>query len=195
MHDCVILRSSRGGPSNPYSYFTFKPRGFDLCQAILVHLWPSLDIHAALKQGGPRPVFLCQSSTACVALLISVGCRPRGKDNCLSCLALVPAPSRRPGVFNAIDTTLLSGVLVLWMYYSLWKLRRGYSSSSRSPLRQCCCSSQVSLSTPFLVLWLFLYSVEGAVAHGGALLADNWRNLWVYVAKQYGQFGLLRHLL
>jgi hypothetical protein len=194
----VSILDLREAPVESLTHIHIQPPGFDLVRAILVHLWPSLDIHAALKQVDHALYFLW-SILYCVCGLLMFRWLSGlvGKDNCLSCLALVPAPSRRPGVFNAIGHHIavrrscsVDVLLLVEAETRIFLHLRGHHFVSVVVLLQ------VSLSTPLSLSYgCFSILVEGAVAHGGALLADNWRNLWVLRSEAIRPVWAPQHIL
>jgi len=105
----VSILDLRERPSNP-SPISHSTSGFDL-SGPFSSISGLANIHAALKQVDHALYFLWSILYCVWPAHVPLAVGPRGKDNCLSCLALVPAPSRNPGVFNAIDTTLLSAFL------------------------------------------------------------------------------------
>jgi hypothetical protein len=190
----VSILDLREAPVESLTHIHIQPPGFDLVRAILVHLWPSLDIHAALKQVDRALYFLWSILYGVCGLLMFRWLSGLVGETIAFLASLLFLLHPAALVYSTLlDTTLLSGVLVLWMYYSLWKLRRGYSS--------------IFAITTSSVLLFFFRSVFQlpfllVMAVSLFLLKVRWRTVVLfllitggicgsYVARQYGQFGLL----
>jgi len=93
-----------------------------------------------------------------------------------------------------LDTTLLSGVLVRGCITPVEAETRIFLHLSVTTSSVVVVLLQVSLSTPFLFSYgCFSIFAEGAVGARRYSFCDNWRDLWVYVAKQYGQLVSSAH--
>jgi len=190
----VSIQDLRDAPAESLTHIHIQPPGFDLARAILVHLWPSLEIHAALKHVD-HALYLLWSIlySLCGLLMFWWLSGLVGKTiSFVASLLFLLHPAAL--VFaTLLDTTLLSSVLVLWMYYSLWKLRRGHSSIFAVT------ASSVLLfffrsffQLPFLLVMavsLYLLKVPWRTVVLFLLIAGG--ICGSYIAKQYRQFGLL----
>jgi hypothetical protein len=177
----VSILDLRDSPLESLTHIHIQPPGFDLARAILVHLWPSLDIHAALKQVDDA-LYLVWSILygVCGLLMFRWLSGLVGKTIALlaSLLFLLhPAALVYSTLLDTIAVQRSCSVDVLFLV----------ETETRLSLHLCghrfvgiVVLLQVALSTPLsLGYGCFSILVEGAVAHGGAFLADNWRNLWV----------------
>jgi hypothetical protein len=190
----VSILDLRDSPLESLTHIHIQPPGFDLARAILVHLWPSLDIHAALKQVDDA-LYLVWSILygVCGLLMFRWLSGLVGKTIALLASLLFLLHPAALVYSTLLDTTLLSSVLVLWMYYSLWKLRRG-------------CPSIFAVTASSVLLFFFrsLFQLPFLLVMAVSLylLKVPWRTVVLfllitggicgsYVAKQYGQFGLL----
>lgn len=122
----VSIEDLRNAPLESLANIHIQPPGYDALRAALVQFWPSLDIYTALKNVdmtiyyfwaivyglGGAIVFLWLSRMANIKFAFAA-----------ALLFLL-----HPGwIYYAtfLDTTLLSSLLVLWLFYLMWKVRTG----------------------------------------------------------------------
>jgi len=190
----VSIQDLRDAPVESLNYIHIQPPGFDFVRTVLVHLWPSLDIRAALQQVDLGLYVLWAILYSLGGLLIFQWLsRLVGQETALLASLLFLLHPAAMLYSTLLDTTLLASVLILWMYYSLWKLRRGGSSIFAV-------TAAVLLLFFFRSLFQLPFLLVMAVSL--CLLKVPWRAVVLfllitggicgsYVAKQYHQFGLL----
>ena len=129
MMQTVSLQDLRDAPFETLANIHIQPPGFDLLRAIFVHLWAALDIQTALRQVDLSLYFLWSilySLTGVIIFRWLSGLIDPITAFVASLLFLLhPAAI---SYATLLDTTFLSAFLILWMYYSLWKLGRNPAS-------------------------------------------------------------------
>ncbi len=194
MMQTVSLQDLRDAPFETLANIHIQPPGLDLLRAILVHLWPAPDIQTALKQVDLSLYFLW-------TILYSLGgvIMFRWLSGLIDPVTAFVASLLfllHPAAISyatLLDTTFLSAFLILWMYYSLWKLGRNPASIFT-----------VTVSSVLLFFFRSIFQLPFILVMGASLylLKVPWRNMalfliigggicGLYIAKQYYQFGLI----
>ena len=190
----VSIEDLRNAPFESLFYIHIQPPGFDILRAILVHLWPSLDIQAALRQVDLSLYFLWSvlySLSGVIMFQWLSGLTDPKTAFVASLLFLL-----HPAVIlysTILDATFISTLLILWMYYSLWKLGRESTSIFT-----------ITVSSALLFFFRSIFQLPFILVMGASLylLKVPWRKLalfliisggicGLYIAKQYYQFGLI----
>jgi hypothetical protein len=194
MMQTVSLEDLRNAPIESLINIHIQPPGLDVLRAMLVRLWPALDIQTALRQVDLSLYFLwailyCLSGVIIFQWLSGL-IDPKVAFAAALLFLLHPAAILYS---TLLDTTFISAFLVLWMYYSLWQLRR-----NPSPIFAVTASSVLLFffrsifQLPFVLLMgasLYLLKVP---RHKVALfLIISGGICGLYIAKQYYQFGLI----
>jgi hypothetical protein len=194
MMQTVSLEELRNAPFVSLTNIHIQPPGLDILRAILVHLWPSLDILTALTKVDLSLYFLWSilyGLTAVIMFQWLSGLAGSTTSFIASLLFLL-----HPAMIlysTLLDTTLISTFLILWMFYSLWKLKHDPTSI-------------FAITTSSVLLFFFrsIFQLPFLLIMGVSLylLKVPWRKLTLflviyggicgfYTAKQYFQFGLI----
>jgi len=195
MMQTVSIKDLRDAPMLTLWNIHIQPPGFDVIRAILVYIWPSPDSRTSLKHVDLLLYQLWALLYGFLGLLIFLWMYKLSGMGVAIIAALVfllhPAC-----IFYAtyLDSTLLSSLLILLMYYLLWKIKNRYKVSiiivsivtlalffTRSifqwPFVFVFAISLFMLEVPKRKIFLFLLITGGVII--------------LYMGKQYYQFGIL----
>ena len=194
MMQTVSLEDLRTAPFVSLMNIHIQPPGLDVIRAILVQLWPSLDINAALKQVDLSLYFLWailySLSSVIIFQWLSNLIDPVTSFIASLLFLLHPAMILYS---TLLDSTFISTLLVLWMYYSLWKLRLHPTSIFAVTLSSILLFLFRSIfQLPFiLVMGVSLYLLKMPSRKLALFLLLTGGIYGFYIAKQYYQFGLI----
>jgi len=178
----VSIEDLRNAPLESLANIHIQPPGYDALRAILVQFWPSLEIHDALKQVDLSIYFLWAIAYSLGGMIVFLWLE--GMTNVKFALASALLFFLHPGwIYYAtfLDTTLPSALLILWMFYLLWKIRMG--DMQITPL-------VVILLLLFFVRSLFQIHFIPVIAATLFLLKMPWRKLALFLAIVSMVFGL-----
>ncbi len=189
----VSIEDLRNAPLESLANIHIQPPGYDALRALLVQFWPSLEIHAALKQVDLSIYFVwaIAYSLGGVIVFLWLAEMTNVKFAFASALFFFLHPA---WIYYAtfLDTTLPSSLLILWMFYLIWKVQTG--DARVLPL------SLVVLLL-FFVRSLFQIQFIPVIAATLFLLKMPWRKavlflviistvFGLYIIKQKRQFNL-----
>ena len=203
MMQTVSIADLRDAPVESLLNLHIQPPGLDAVRALLVHLWPTDEIHSALRHVDLSLYVLWALAYACGGVLafLWIDHLTRARMFALGTALLLLLHPAMIFFTTLLDTTIVTAVLVLWMYYSLWRIGRRSDGESRQGH-----GSMAALTTAVVLLFLFRSAFQwpAIVVIGTSLylLRVPWRRLaWflavtgsvygLYTAKQYTQFGVL----
>ena len=189
----VSIEDLRNSPFESLANIHIQPPGYDVLRAVLVQFWPSLEIHAALRNVDLSIYFLWAIAYSLGGVIIFLWLAEMTNTGFAFVSALFFF--LHPGwVYYAtfLDTTLPSALLVLWMFYLLWKIRMG--EAPVAPL-------VIVLLLLFFVRSLFQLQFIPVIAATLLLLKMPWRKtvlilvivsavFGLYILKQKMQFNL-----
>ncbi|HLA87154.1 MAG TPA: hypothetical protein VJL10_03970 [Anaerolineales bacterium] len=122
----VSIEDLRNAPLESLANIHIQPPGYDALRALLVQFWPSLEIHAALKQVDLSIYFLWSIAYSLGGVVIFLWLAEMTNVNFALASALLfllhPAWIHYA---TFLDTTLPSSLMILWMFYLLWRIRMG----------------------------------------------------------------------
>jgi hypothetical protein len=122
----VSIEDLRSAPLESLANIHIQPPGYDALRALLVQFWPTLEIHHALKQVDSTIYFLWAIlySLGGVIIFLWLAELVNTKFAFISALLFFLHPG---WIYYAtfLDTTLLSALLILWLFYLLWKVQNG----------------------------------------------------------------------
>lgn len=195
MMQTVSLRDLRNEPLQTLIYTHIQPPAFDLIRALLVQFWPGLSDQQALVHVDEALYLLWALVLGfLVALIFLWLAETSGMAVAIpSALLFMLHPA---SIFFAtfLDATLLTAVLVLWIYYLLWRLKSAHTVSI------------LTISAVFTILFLtrsiFQWPSILLITACLLLLRVPWRQVLIffvltglicglYVAKQRSLFGIL----
>ncbi|MCC7118636.1 MAG: hypothetical protein IT310_08940 [Anaerolineales bacterium] len=122
----VSIEDLRNAPWESLSHIHIQPPGYDALRALLVQFWPTLEIHEALKKVDLAIYFLWAIAYSLGGVIVFLWLEQTTNKT----FALVASLLffLHPGwIYYAtfLDTTLPSALLILWMFYLLWKIHQG----------------------------------------------------------------------
>jgi len=193
MMQTVSLGDLRVEPFKSLWYNHIQPPLFDAIRATFAAFHPNTHGEALVRRVDERLYVLWLFVYAATVLLIFSWLR-RGQGSRCAVLGtaiflLLPGP-----IFYAafLDTTLLSGTLILWLFWALWRFGEGEPVSG-----QLVASSLLLFFTRSVFQWPFLVVLAVslglmAVPRGRALrvLLPIGLVMFAFLAKQYVLFGL-----
>jgi hypothetical protein len=189
----VSIEDLRNAPFESLANIHIQPPGYDALRALLVQFWPSLEIHEALKHVDLTIYFLwtIAYSLGGVIVFLWLAETTNTKFALISALLFLLHPG---WIYYTtfLDTTLLSALLILWMFYLLWKAQAGETSAA--PLI-------VVLLLLFFTRSLFQWQFIPVIAASLLLLKIPLRKtililvivstvFGLYIIKQKKQFGI-----
>jgi hypothetical protein len=189
----VSIEDLRNAPFESLANIHIQPPAYDALRAVLVQFWPSLEIHAALKQVDLSIYFIWAIAYSLGGVIIFLWLAEMTNITFAFASALFfflhPA-----WIYYAtfLDTTLPSALLILWMFYLLWQVGRG--DSRITPLT-------IAVLLLFFVRSLFQLPFIPVIAGTLFLLKLPWRKavlflviittvFGLYIVKQKSQFNL-----
>lgn len=122
----VSIEDLRKAPWESLKNIHIQPPGYDALRAFLVQLWPTLEIHEALKKVDLTIYFLWTIAYSLGGVIIFLWLAEAANPKFAFISALLFF--LHPGWIEYatfLDTTLPSALLILWMFYLLWKTYRG----------------------------------------------------------------------
>jgi hypothetical protein len=190
----VSLEELISAPLESLFNIHIQPPAFDTIRTILVHLWPDPDPSVALRHVDLLIYQLWALLYGVLGMLIFswLSQLTNIKIALVSAILFLLHPA---SLFYAtlLDTTLLSSVLILWVFYLLWEIKNGNNVSivlfALVVLALFFTRSIFQLpSILIFALSLFLLRVPKQKIFLFLLIAGGISSL--YIAKQYHQFGL-----
>lgn len=195
MMQTVSIKDLHDAPMLTLLNIHIQPPGFDIIRAILVYIWPSPDSLTSLKHVDLLLYLMWALLYGFLGLLVFIWMYKFSGMGVAIIAALVfllhPA-----SIFYAtyLDITLLSSLLILLMYYLLWKIKNGYNVSiiMVAILTLALFFTRSIFQLPFIIVIatsLFLFEVPKRkillflLITGGVVV--------FYMGKQYYQFGIL----
>lgn len=130
MVQTVPLQDLRDAPLVSLYYIHIQPPGFDALRALLVALLPAADIGASIRNVDAALYWLWAILFALMGVLVFVWCSALIGLRAAWIVSLLflfhPAT-----IFYAtlLDSTFLSALLVLLLYYLLWRIKNGFHVS------------------------------------------------------------------
>ncbi len=194
MMQTVSLEDLRNTPLETLANIHIQPPGLDVLRAILVQLWPSLDILSALRNVD-LSIYFIWSILYCltgVILFQWLSGLIDTKTAFVAALLFLPHPAAIL-YSTLLDTTFISAFLVLWMFYSLWKLKHDPTSISAVTVSSVLLFFFRSIfQLPFVLLMgVSLYLLKVPRRKLALFLLISGGICGLYIAKQYKQFGLV----
>jgi hypothetical protein len=190
----VSIDDLRNSPLESLTHIHIQPPGMDMLRVILVQFWPSLDINTALIHVDLSLYFLWSLLYSLSGVLIfqwlSELIDPITSFVASILLFLHPAAILYS---TMLDTTFLSTFLILWMFYSLWKLRLDRTSVFAITVSSLLLFFFRSIfQLPFIfLLGVSLYLLNVPRRKLALFLIITGGICGLYIAKQYYQFGLI----
>lgn len=125
----VSIEDLRNAPLESLANIHIQPPGYDALRAFLVQIWPSLEIHDALKHVDLTIYLLwtIANSVGGVIIFLWIAEMTNTKLGLGSALFFLLHPG---WIYYTtfLDTTLPSALLILWMFYLLWRIQTGKTS-------------------------------------------------------------------
>lgn len=195
MMQTVSIADLRDAPLESLFNLHIQPPGLDSLRALLVHVWPTLEIQSALRRVDLSLYVLWAIAYACGGVLVFLWLDQLTQARTFALIASLLLVLHPAMIFFAtlLDTTIVTAVLVLWMYYSLWCIGQGRGSIA---------AVTAAVVLLFLFRSAFQWPVVVVLGLSLSLLRVPWRRVaWfvaiagsvygLYTFKQYTQFGVL----
>ncbi|HEY5984581.1 MAG TPA: hypothetical protein VIU38_14040 [Anaerolineales bacterium] len=127
MMQTVPIEDLRLEPLTTLAYIHIQPPGFDFIRAALAQLWPALEIHEVLKRVDAGIYVLYALLFGIMGSLVFLWIAHRG-GVVLGLLgaALLYVHPAMAYYATFLDSTFLSALLILWLYFLLWRLKQGH---------------------------------------------------------------------